>query len=61
MSKSLGNFVAINEPAGDMFGKLMSIPDEVMEQYGPPLLGGGQLAGQHPRGGALGTPGRSEA
>ncbi|MFO7801546.1 MAG: tyrosine--tRNA ligase [Desulfovermiculus sp.] len=33
MSKSLGNYVAIEEPAGDMFGKLMSISDELMFRY----------------------------
>jgi len=33
MSKSLGNYVAINEPADDMFGKLMSIPDSIMWRY----------------------------
>src|SRR6201984_2675295 len=30
MSKSLGNYVAVNESAADMFGKLMSISDELM-------------------------------
>ena len=38
MSKSLGNFVGINEPAPDMFGKLMSISDELMARYYPLLL-----------------------
>jgi len=33
MSKSLGNYVGINEPAGEMFGKLMSISDELMWSY----------------------------
>jgi tyrosyl-tRNA synthetase len=33
MSKSLGNYVAINEPPGEMFGKIMSIPDELMWLY----------------------------
>ena len=33
MSKSLGNYVGINEPAKDMFGKLMSISDELMYKY----------------------------
>src|SRR6266436_1017950 len=33
MSKSLGNFVAVNESASDMFGKLMSISDELMARY----------------------------
>jgi tyrosyl-tRNA synthetase len=33
MGQSLGNYVGINEPADDMFGKLMSIPDELIVQY----------------------------
>jgi tyrosyl-tRNA synthetase len=33
MSKSLGNYVGITEPPEDMFGKLMSIPDELMWDY----------------------------
>jgi len=33
MSKSLGNYVGINEPAKEMFGKLMSISDELMYKY----------------------------
>jgi tyrosyl-tRNA synthetase len=48
MSKSLGNFVAINEPATDMFGKLMSISDELMARYYELLLGRPLPAGAHP-------------
>lgn len=33
MSKSLGNYVGINEPPEEMFGKLMSISDELMYRY----------------------------
>jgi len=33
MSKSLGNYVAVKDEPNDMFGKLMSIPDDVMPQY----------------------------
>jgi len=33
MSKSLGNYVGINEPAEEMFGKLMSISDVLMWRY----------------------------
>jgi len=33
MSKSLGNYVGINEPPDQMFGKLMSISDELMWRY----------------------------
>jgi tyrosyl-tRNA synthetase len=39
MSKSLGNFVGINEPASEIFGKLMSISDELMARYYSLLLG----------------------
>lgn len=33
MSKSLNNYIGINEPAKDMFGKIMSISDELMWRY----------------------------
>ncbi|MCD6362999.1 MAG: tyrosine--tRNA ligase [Synergistetes bacterium] len=33
MSKSLGNYVGIDEPPFEMFGKLMSIPDSLMMKY----------------------------
>lgn len=33
MSKSLGNYVGIAEPADEMFGKLMSISDHLMWRY----------------------------
>jgi len=33
MSKSLGNYVALNDPPAAMFGKLMSISDELMARY----------------------------
>jgi len=33
MSKSLGNYVGINEPPEEMFGKLMSISDDLMWRY----------------------------
>ncbi|MGI6296513.1 MAG: tyrosine--tRNA ligase [Armatimonadota bacterium] len=33
MSKSLGNYVAVTDEPADMFGKIMSIPDNVMEDY----------------------------
>jgi tyrosyl-tRNA synthetase len=39
MSKSLGNYVGLAEPASEMFGKLMSISDELMARYYPLLLG----------------------
>ncbi len=33
MSKSYGNYVGITEPPTEMFGKLMSIPDTLLERY----------------------------
>ncbi len=33
MSKSLGNYIGISEPADDIFGKVMSISDELMFRY----------------------------
>jgi len=33
MSKSLGNYVGITEPPDEMFGKMMSIPDDLMWSY----------------------------
>jgi tyrosyl-tRNA synthetase len=33
MSKSLGNFIGIDEPPADMFGKIMSISDDLMWRY----------------------------
>lgn len=33
MSKSLDNYIGINEPPKEMFGKVMSIPDELMWRY----------------------------
>ena len=39
MSKSLHNYVGISEAPGEMFGKLMSISDELMARYSVLLLG----------------------
>jgi len=33
MSKSLGNYIGITEPASEMYGKIMSIPDELIFRY----------------------------
>ena len=33
MSKSLGNYVGINEPPQEIFGKLMSVSDDLMWRY----------------------------
>ncbi len=62
MSKSLGNYVAINDAADDMFGKLMSISDELMWRYFEllsfrPL---GEIAGAQGRGRAGSQPARRQ-
>jgi len=33
MSKSLGNYIGIHDEPADMFGKVMSVPDALMEKY----------------------------
>ena len=48
MSKSLGNFVAIKEPAAEMFGKLMSVSDDLMARYYDLLLGRAPPSDMHP-------------
>ncbi len=48
MSKSLDNFVGINEPASEIFGKLMSISDELMARYYPLLTGRSLSKDAHP-------------
>jgi len=48
MSKSLGNFVGVDEPPDKMFGKLMSISDELMSRYYPLLLGRSLSRETHP-------------
>lgn len=48
MSKSLGNYVALNESASDMFGKIMSISDELMVRYYKTLLKEALPADAHP-------------
>ncbi len=47
MSKSLGNYVGVSEPPAEMFGKLMSISDELMARYYLLLLGE-ELPAIHP-------------
>jgi tyrosyl-tRNA synthetase len=39
MSKSLGNYVGVTDAPEEMFGRLMSIPDEAMDEYYRLLLG----------------------
>jgi tyrosyl-tRNA synthetase len=57
MSKSLNNAIGIHEPAGEMYGKLMSISDELMWKYWTLLtdLRGSEIVAmqEQVRGGAL--------
>jgi tyrosyl-tRNA synthetase len=45
MSKSLGNYVGVADAPEEMFGRLMSIPDEAMAEYYRLLLGDERPAG----------------
>lgn len=47
MSKSLGNYIGITEPAQDIYGKVLSISDELMFRYFELLsdLGADEIAG----------------
>jgi tyrosyl-tRNA synthetase len=38
MSKSVGNYIGVTDPPGEMFGKTMSIPDRLMPDYYSLLL-----------------------
>ncbi len=54
MSKSLGNYIGIDEPAPTMFGKVMSIPDSMIGRYFEvcttvPLLRVAELLAGNPR------------
>jgi len=44
MSKSLGNYIGVNESAKDIFGKSMSISDELMWRYFQLVLGWSESA-----------------
>lgn len=48
MSKSLANYVGVNDSATEMFGKLMSISDELMARYYTLLLGRHLPGDTHP-------------
>src|SRR5438105_15801517 len=48
MSKSLGNYVALTDEPTQMFGKLMSISDELMTRYYSLLLSRSVPAYEHP-------------
>jgi tyrosyl-tRNA synthetase len=49
MSKSFGNQIGITDPPGDMYGKTLSIPDELIESWYGLLLGADPPAGVGPR------------
>jgi tyrosyl-tRNA synthetase len=51
MSKSLGNYIGINESPGDIFGKVMSVSDELMLKYYEHLTGADldQVKSLHPK------------
>ncbi len=42
MSKSKGNYIGINDPPEEMFGRTMSIPDGALSQWWQLLAGGGE-------------------
>jgi tyrosyl-tRNA synthetase len=48
MSKSYQNYIGLNEAPGDIFGKTMSISDELMKRYYLLLLGEILDANEHP-------------
>jgi tyrosyl-tRNA synthetase len=48
MSKSLGNYIALTDAPADMFGKIMSISDDLMVRYYEVLLHEKVLANMHP-------------
>ena len=50
MSKSYGNYVGVNDPPQEMFGKLMSVSDELMDRYYQLLLGETRDPSGHPMG-----------
>jgi tyrosyl-tRNA synthetase len=51
MSKSLGNYIGINEPPQDIVGKVMSISDELMLRYYEVLTSRdlAEVRAQHPK------------
>jgi tyrosyl-tRNA synthetase len=48
MSKSYGNYVGVSDPPQEMFGKLMSVSDELMDRYYQLLLGEARDSSGHP-------------
>jgi tyrosyl-tRNA synthetase len=48
MSKSYGNYIGVSDPPQEMFGKLMSVSDELMDRYYLLLLGEARDPNGHP-------------
>ena len=48
MSKSYGNYIGVSDPPQEMFGKLMSVSDSLMERYYQLLLGVSRDPSGHP-------------
>jgi tyrosyl-tRNA synthetase len=48
MSKSYGNYIGVSDPPQEMFGKLMSVSDELMDRYYLLLLGESRDPSGHP-------------
>ena len=48
MSKSYGNYIGVAEPPQEMFGKIMSVSDELMDRYYLLLLGEKRDSSSHP-------------
>jgi len=48
MSKSYGNYIGVSDPPQEMFGKLMSVSDELMARYYTLLLGEARDPSGHP-------------
>ena len=48
MSKSYGNYIGVSDPPQEMFGKLMSVSDELMDRYYLLLLGETRDPASHP-------------
>jgi tyrosyl-tRNA synthetase len=48
MSKSYGNYIGVSDPPQEMFGKLMSVSDALMDRYYTLLLGEARDPSGHP-------------
>lgn len=49
MAKSLGNYIGVSEPAEEIYGKTLSVPDSALPAYYRLLLGSEPPAGETPR------------